>query len=62
MPDEAQRVKLYYQYVSQASSSASNGDMEAAKQYNIGSLTCTVISLVSAVIPIIAFVIWIATL
>ena len=46
----------------QASSSASAGDMETAKQYNTGSILCSVVSLLSAVLPFVALIIWIISL
>jgi hypothetical protein len=42
-----------------ASSSASAGDVETAKQYNTGSIVCSVVSLLSALLPFVALVIWI---
>ena len=56
-------VFMYYNSfvcISQASSSASSGDMVTAKQYNSGSLACTVVSMVSAILPFIFLIIWIA--
>ena len=46
----------------QASSSASAGDMETAKQYNTGSIVCSVVSLLSAVLPFVALIIWIISI
>jgi len=46
----------------QANSSATHGDVQAAKHMQGWSIGCTVAALVATVVPIIALIIWIIVL
>jgi hypothetical protein len=45
-----------------ASSSASAGDMQTAKQYNSGSIVLTVFAVISAIVPFIALIVWVISI